>query len=504
MGDTSGAVLAGSPAFTSALVPALQVRFGNSLLVNPDPDAVARAAAPVLLVVEYSDERWLPALERVRAARGPSARILVALPQACAADWPRLRPLVDFAYPAERGAAPVLGALARLAAGQPAAPAPAPPAAAQPAPAPVAAPRATPVLTPIPGGLRAAPARPATTPAPGAWRTMTAGAGPGNAAVALASAPPAAPDPLDDVFAAVAEDAPQPDPFASAVEAPTLPPFAGTAASSGNWPGTVPSGADAEQVLASAIVGMAPEDDAALEAVLASLGDVERAAVLGDPVPVDGDAVRTAAVLRYRVAVALASVPAPGTPVDAEAAGALLAELDAALAALKAAADAAPDRAAPLEALRRALVKEAVDLSEAIHRAAPPDAPPPARPLPAPRARIVAVHEGAGDDVPRARKGPLVALVLAIAAAAAFHGWSWWSQQQTLSAASMPDAPEGLVGRRAAAGGAAVLVGNGRPVDRAALDAFRAQQEAKGMQVKELPGGTVIVVPARPGAPKAP
>jgi hypothetical protein len=244
-------------------------------------------------------------------------------------------------------------------------------------------------------------------------------------------------DPQGDALAKVerrgsaADPAADAEPFAAALEEPRLPPFAGTAASSGNWPATAPSAADAEQVLASALVGMRPGGDAPLDAVLSATTELDRAAMLGDSGAADAAAVRAALVLRYRVAAALATVPAAGTPVDAEAAGALLAELEAALARVKAAAGAAPPaRAGALDDLRRALARDAVGLSEAIRRAAPPDAGGPAAPArrtTGSRARAGAAPAGARAG--RRGRAGAVALALAVLAALAFHAYAWWSQQ---------------------------------------------------------------------------
>ncbi|HYG69627.1 MAG TPA: hypothetical protein VD838_18270, partial [Anaeromyxobacteraceae bacterium] len=137
------------------------------------------------------------------------------------------------------------------------------------------------------------------------------------------------------------------------------------------WPADVPPQPDAEGILCAALGGLKAAEDAALESALAALTPIEKDALLGRPIPIDPEAIRRAASLRYRVTTAIRGAPSDGAEVDGGALSALLGEVDGALAAVAALAPSVPpDHASALEAIRNALVKEAIDLSEIAQRVA--------------------------------------------------------------------------------------------------------------------------------------
>ena len=102
-----------------------------------------------------------------------------------------------------------------------------------------------------------------------------------------------------------------------------------------DWPGGICTAAEAEDGLRRALRGAAdgsrPLHDLAMR-TLDTLSDLERAVLSGEPRPIDVAPVRKAAVMRLRVAEALASVPPPGSRVDSAALSAVLGEIDALLA----------------------------------------------------------------------------------------------------------------------------------------------------------------------------
>ena len=126
------------------------------------------------------------------------------------------------------------------------------------------------------------------------------------------------------------------------------------------------------------------------------VSELERAVLAGEPQPVDGAPIRRAAVMRVRVAVALATAPPAGTAVDEGAVSALLADIDALLSEVNTVTlGAPPELQASLESIRNSLVKEAIDLSEVAQRLAGPaeaaaDASAPSVPAAA-RTRVLSV-----------------------------------------------------------------------------------------------------------------
>ena len=263
------------------------------------------------------------------------------------------------------------------------------------------------------------------------------------------------------------------------------------------WPAATPSQAEAAEALSRAIAGTLPAGaalGAVAEQVLVSLSALEREVLGGDPQPFDPAPVRAAAVMRLRVAAAVATAPPPGAPVDRDAVQGLLGEIDALLPEVKALVQGAPrDARLGLEAVRNALVREAIAFSEAAGGGAP--APAPAA-TPAPR-RAAATRVLAPAETTR-RRAPIGLLVLLTAVAAGalgYHGWRLHLRPAPVPPASFPGAPEGTLGVDR---GASRLLTTlpGRRVDPAELERFRRLEASRGNVLRAVSAGTWVIEPA--------
>ena len=362
-----------------------------------------------------------------------------------------------------------------------------------------AAPASTASVTPIPVAART-PAAPA--PAAASAPTLTGAPIPTLTAPKVPTLAPAAP--------ALRAVAPAPagglDPFA---------PFALTPVPLGPileraqecvWPAAVAPAAAAEALLAGTLRGARVSGTATEVAVAARVARVlspdERAALTGGPVAHDPSMLRAAAALRLRLQLALATVPAAGAPFDGAAAQALLGEVDAALAQVKAAAAAAePPLAASLDPIRLALVDGGVELAGAHARLTPEGVVAPVAPAPAPAREAAArLLSNSCDDAvtPRRAARLWVALGLAIAVAAAYHGWAR-ATRRVAPPPSLADAPANTLG--AERGGTKILSAlPGKAVNPAELERFKAAEQAKGNIVKQAGPGTWLIVPATTAA----
>jgi hypothetical protein len=268
------------------------------------------------------------------------------------------------------------------------------------------------------------------------------------------------------------------------------------------WPSTAPGEEDAEHILCSALAGLAAAGDPALEATLEALTPLETEALqslasVADPAPV-----RRLAALRYRVAFALSTAPAPGSPLDAGGGNLLLTEIDEALPSLKGVADRLPGRAAETEAIRNALVKQAVDLSEVLHRLQPGAPAAPAARAPDPRRttgrmRIDAIPEPAARE--RRRVGIWVTLAVTIVATAAFHGWNRFLRPEPAPPPGPFGIPAGTTGAEAPGpAGRLVIPRSGQVPAPADVEAFRVGEEAAGRSVQEIAPGVFLSRPSNP------
>jgi hypothetical protein len=461
-GSTLDAVVAGTKPFAVALLAPLTTRVGTRPRIAADPvQALALCAPNGLAVVEYAGAASLPAIERL--VKQGALRVVAGVPAEHAAAEPALRALgVEPALWDGRPDA-ILDAVERiLASAAGAAPAAAP--ATPPAFPPGHAPGVTPPPIP-PAAPTASPSRPAAS----FFDDLT-----------------------DDEFEIDTDDV---APVALAAPPPV---------DDRPWPLCAPDDAEAQAALAAGLAGtLAPT--APLAAVVAQvsscLSELERAVLAGEPQPIDAAPVRRAAVMRVRVAAALASTPSPEVGADAAGVSSLLGEMDALLSAVGTALQSAPEEfQAQLETIRNALVKEAIDFSEAAQRVASPTAETACAPAPRREvARVLSVPADAAEPAERGR-GIYVALALALVGAAAFHGWNWYQDREAARRIPPPAFPGIPAGASGISSGSARLIASqgGAPLAPADVDAFRAQEEAAGRHVRQLAPGTVISLPDAP------
>jgi hypothetical protein len=382
------AVIAGSKGFALALLAPLTERVGTRPRIAADPaQALELTGGNGLVVVEFQGDRSLDAIRRLLEGASGLA-VIAAVPDGNAGATEALRLLGVDAAPWNGRPDAVLNAVSRrLGTTRPQAAFEAPP-------APPAA---------------SAPAAPAPASAVGAL--------------------------FDDM------DLKDEPPVAAPAGAGLAAPLAQPAAARGDWPATVPSAGEAADALASGIAGVfAPAGSplAIVAEVMAGMSPLERAVLLGEPQPIDAEPVRRAAIMRVRVAVALASAPPPGAPVDVAAVSALLGEIDALLTQVNALAASAPPELQPIvEQVRNEVVKEAIDFSEVAHRVgseaaagehAAAGATAAARR--ATRARIVSVASDAERAIEREethhRRLLYVVFALACLGAGSFHGYRYY------------------------------------------------------------------------------
>ena len=476
-----------------------------------------------------------PPPPRPAARPAPAAAAAKAAPPAAPSRPPAAapapsKPLAAVARPA---AAPTLTpsrpapAVARPAA--PAAPAHTPtrPLPAVAAPRPAAAPALTP-SKPVPAVPRAAaPAAPAHTPtkplaAVVAPRPAAAGPALTPSRPLAAVAPPAPPeddhlfDAFDEELLAATESLGAPPPTRSApAPARSAPPSAAPAPAGAGapWPTAVPGAVEAADALGRALVGDVAGAGAPLAVVadvLAALSELERAVLSGRPQPFDTDPVRRAAVMRVRVAVALATSPAPGVAVDQAAVSAFLADIDALLSDVNALAAEAPTGVhASLEAMRNALVKEAIDFSEVVQRAAPAEAFAPAPAVAraptgrAAEARLLSVSTAAEQEADageaKRHRRMFVVLGIAVAAAVAFHGYRYVLRMRGgVEPPTRSSAPAGafVVAGPRSTDPTVVRSKDGKPFTREELSRMIEEERLKGSAVKEIGPGVVLITPA--------
>jgi hypothetical protein len=480
------AVIAGSRAFALALLAPLAERVGARPRVAADPgQALALCSGSGLVVVEFQGEGSLRAIQDL-VVQGPGLRIVAAVPSAHAAAEGSLRALgVDLA---RWDGSPdlVLAAVGRQLAGPS-------PAGREPAPAPARA-------APAPAAARPAPP-PVAPAAPAPQRA------PARAHIGASL--------FDDLDAEADSVAPAPAGLAAPAAEAFVPGDA-------PWPGNAPSGLEAAEALARGLAGDFDPPGSALATVadvVAGLTELERSVLGGAPQPVDAEPIRRAAVMRVRVAAALALAPGPGAPVDTAAVSSWLAEIDALLAKVNGLAQAAPaELQAAVEQVRNSLVKEAIDFSEAAHGgaagAAPAASPQPAAPASArhaEQARLVSVTSKAEAEIEVAeekRRSKLVAVVVLCAVAAAgYHGWRYWSRRPSpADSASRSGAPAGadVVEAVSASGPVLVRSKDGSPFSPDELRTLAAEESLKGNTIREVGPGIVMIVKAKPSVPPRP
>jgi hypothetical protein len=477
------AVVAGSPEFVDAMLPLFTERFGGAPRVADSPhlaSALCQDGAR-LLVYEHGGREWLPLCAKLRLVTGPDLVVVVALPPEHAGDVAEISASAS-AVVAWRGQGlPVLDAASRVMAARDAPPPP---------------PRRTgPVLTPQ-------PARVAVRPAPTPDRLVPAPPPPRPVMTPAPRPAVAPPGPLDSLFdeEAVAD---APTPRLAAVAVVSAPPPPSATAPLAVWPGTVLSAVDGQDVVRAALSGLWPEQRlrAATEKLVASLSTAEKAATLGQKLPFDPVPVRRAVGLRWQMAAALDTLPTHGAQVDPESVQEILGGVDDVLASLKTLSDdARPEDLRALEGVRHALVKEAIDLTEALQQVLPAEVVEEIttsrrarKAQAAPVTRMV--YEQAAPERERRQVpwGLVVVLVIAVAGAAAYHGYRYVNRpKQAISQIS--GAPSGTVGT-VTPHGKVVVAPSGVKLDPKEVENFKNLEKAKGNEVREISPGTFIVSP---------
>jgi hypothetical protein len=482
------AVVAGSPEFVDAMLPLFTERFGGAPRVADSPhlaSALCQDGAR-LLVYEHGGREWLPLCAELRGVTGPDLVVVVALPPEHAGDVAEISASAS-AVVAWRGQGlPVLDAASRVMAARDTPPAPSR--------------RTGPVLTPQPGKVAV---RPAPTP-----DRLAPAMPPPRPVMTPAPRPAAAPPgPLDALFDQEgAADATPSEPAAVAAIPAAPPPPAPLAV----WPGTVLSAVDGQAVVGAALSGLWPEQRlrAATEKLVASLSTAEKAATLGQKLPFDPAPVRRAVGLRWQMAAALDTLPVHGAQVDQASVQAILGGIDDVLAALKTLSDDAnPEALRALEGVRHALVKEAIDLTEALSQVLPAEVVEEittsrrARKAQAAPATRMVYEQAAPEREPRQHVpwGLVVVLVIAVAGAAAYHGYRYVNRPKQATS-PISGAPSGTVGTVTPHGKVVVAPARSK-LDPKEVENFKNLERAKGNEVREIIPGTFIVSPeeARPG-----
>jgi hypothetical protein len=302
-----------------------------------------------------------------------------------------------------------------------------------------------------------------------------------------------------------------PDPFAASPAAVTDAPATTAAPSTAAWPAGGPTADELDDQLARGMVGLfdAPPLGPVAERVVRALSPLERAVLGGEATELDPEVIRGAARMRLRVGAALAASPPKGSPIDADAVSALLAEIDALLASVSAlAAGAASPQQASVDAIRSALIKEAIDLSEAAQALAPtaaaavPASAPARTPRPgATRLLSVSTADAAAEPASRSARWMLVVLGIAVAAAASWHVARYRARHvEPAPLPTITGAPAGAIG--VPAGKGTFLVRSATPkFTPSELDALREVQGAQGNTIEEV-GPGLVMVRVRPSAAK--
>jgi hypothetical protein len=496
MSGPTDVVIAGTKPFALALFAPVTERAGSRPRIAPEPATALTLCAQSsgLLVVEY-EPRWLPALTQLRLER-PALRMVAALARGQEGAALSLGPLSIDAVPWDGQAASVMAAIERalvVGAAEPTATeghAPIEPAPMAFATSAASLAQSSPVLSRSNPSLgQSSPTLSRSNPTLGQSSPALARSNPtlGQSASPLPAGPP------DVAAISTLPPSPLPSPVNAGV----------------TWPATGPSAAEAELALRALLAGKVDTSPlrAVTEQTAAGLSSLERDVFSGGTVPVDADLVRHAAVLRLRTAAALATRPPAGTPIDSEAVAELLSEIDGVLHQVKALVDVATAEVRPsLEAIRNALVKEAVDFSEACHEigtAELPLAPAPVHQTGrAAAARVLSDHSGLdAEDRPeekRKRTRPLVTLLVILALAGLFHGWSIYTAPVKQAPATYEGAPAGTMAIQS--GGSYFLKAlPGNVVSPADLEAYRQREARRGNKVLEIGPGTWIIEPATAG-----
>jgi len=341
---------------------------------------------------------------------------------------------------------------------------------------------------------------------PAIERAISGSSDPAPMSPASVVAAPPAEAPALDLFKDLGGAAATPYPASlAAVPATSVSVWSGEAA----WPANGPSAVQAEQALRGALTG-APESSplgAVAQRTASGLSPLEHEVFAGGALAVDAGPIRRVAVLRLRVAMALATRPPKGTASDGAAVAELLSEIDQLLGSVKGLLDeASPEARVSLESIRNSLVKEAVDFSEACHEVGTTETPlapaPPRTGGWAAAARVLSVHAGVDDaDRPEERRRrlvPVLLLLVVLALGGGFHAWNYFLAPPKQPPATFEGAPAGTM---AVPNGKAyfLMALPGKQVNAADLESYRQREAKRGNRVREVGPGTWIIEPASAG-----
>lgn len=263
------------------------------------------------------------------------------------------------------------------------------------------------------------------------------------------------------------------------------------------WPSWMPSLENSLAVLAGEAV-LPPPLQAFTDENRAGLSDLELAELRSESADAATLDWRAVALTRWRLGLAISALPQPPPQVDAPSLDALLAEADAAMAAVQRLSESATDEArAVLDAARAALARDAVALSELIRAEAPrpTDAPAPVRRNSTPTARIVSVATVPQEVTNKRRRRDVAVWAVfgvSVLLAGAYHGQRLL-KKPPVAGVTVPGAPEGTH---------AVQIGSDQQIVRASgdldpnqVESFKRQVEASGKTIQEIAPGEFLIRP---------
>ena len=260
------------------------------------------------------------------------------------------------------------------------------------------------------------------------------------------------------------------------------------------WPGNVPTQAQALEVLRGrrTLVVSLPSARRLQE----KLTLPEREALLDEGL---AEALSEAVAVRWRLAAAQDLLLTAGGKVDQVALDALLAEVDQALEALRAATPTTPDMGLAIDRTWETLTQEAVDFSSNVKEASAQAASATAHAAPKKPAATGKVtfqaepppQQQAQDE---SRKPLYIALAVVTVVVGAYHGFNVMQGQKPVS--TYPGAPPYTMIIPNETSGTLLVRSTLNAPLTPEQQAWLKQQEAKGMQVKQLGPGNYLVTPA--------
>lgn len=272
-----------------------------------------------------------------------------------------------------------------------------------------------------------------------------------------------------------------------------------------DWPAGISDDAEAEDALRRALEGKT--DGRPLHALAAQVieaaSDLERAVLKREPQPFDASAVRKATVIRLRVAEALATTPAAGSPVDKAALSAILGQIDGLLAEVAPLLQGASEELAPaLEAVRDSLVREAIDFSEAASKVEAVTPPTTTQPdvVRSRGARLISIDSGVPLEPRRGLAKQIALIVVLVSMAVATVAYHVTERRR--SPVSPPNTfatPAGTLGLEQS-GIRTLIAPPGEKPKPEQIEEFKTLEQAQGKTVREVAPGVWVSQPGGEGA----